>query len=165
MGTIMAILGSYTSARFQFRGTAPRDATWQPPQDTFIKINFDAAILDADWFQILAVSRDVARQWVGLSIRKLWGSPSPVVAEAYAAGLALQLAKTKGWTKVHLEGDCLQVINALNDKNGDRLYRLFSFGAVISACPELFSSFEAFICSFIRRVGNSLARSLAHISL
>lgn len=63
---------------------------------------------------------------------------------------------------MHLEGDCLQVINALNDKNGDRL---FSFGVVISVCPELFSSFEAFICSFIRRVGNSLAHSLAHISL
>lgn len=91
-----------------FGGRYPtRDSTRHPPYDTFIKINFDTAILDADWFQIVAVGRDIARQWVGLFVRKFRGSPSPVVAEAYAARLALQLAKTKGWTKVHLKGDCL----------------------------------------------------------
>lgn len=53
----------------------------------------------------------------------------------------------------------MQVIKALDHRNGNRLY---SFGAVISACVNLFPCFEGFRCSFIWRVGNCLAHALAN---
>lgn len=99
---------------------------------------------------------------MGWLIRKFRGEPLPVVAEAYAARLALQLAKSHGWTHIHVEGDCLEIIQALNDRNGERLQ---VFGSVIDACFELLQSFAAFKFSFIRRVGNCLAPALAYFSL
>lgn len=84
------------------------------------------------------------------------------MAEACAPRLALQLAQKHGWTHPHLEGDCLQVVNALNDRHGERLY---SFGSIISACFAFLRSFTVFQCSFIRRVGNCLAHALAHFPL
>lgn len=56
----------------------------------------------------------------------------------------------------------MQVINALDYRNGNRLY---CFGAVIYACVNLFPCFEGFRCSFILRVGNYLAHALAHFPL
>lgn len=66
----------------------------------------------------------------------------------------------RGWSHVHLKGDCLKVINALNDRSDDNLH---SFGATICACSYLSSSFIVFIYSFIRRSSNCLAHALAHI--
>lgn len=67
-----------------------------------------------------------------------------------------------GWDEVWIEGDCLEVINALNDKDPDCSR---SFSAVISACISFTSYFSSFRASFIRRVGNVLAHSLAHFVL
>lgn len=65
----------------------------------------------------------------------------------------------QGWTHLYLEGDCLQVVNALQDNHGDRFY---SFGSIISACFALFPLFTVLNFSFIRRLGNCLAHALAH---
>lgn len=105
-----------------------------------------------------AIRRGVSIGWV---IQKFQGSPLPVVAEACAARLALQLAQN-GWTPLNLEGDCLQVINELNDRNGKRLH---SFGSIISACFILLRFFTTFKCSFIRRGGICLAHAFAHFPL
>lgn len=67
----------------------------------------------------------------------------------------------RGWSHVHLKGDCLKVINALNDRSDDNLH---SFGATISTCSYLSSSFIVFYYSFIRLSSNCLAYDLAHIS-
>lgn len=157
-------MGSYASARISFTISHPpsRTANWEPSCLPFLKVNFDAAILSSGEYQIVAVGRDFNGVSVGWSIRKFRGSPSPVVAEACAARLALQLARRHGWTHLHLEGDCLQVINALKDQHGERLH---SFGQIISAGFILIPSFTAFNCTFIRRVGNCLAHALAHYPL
>lgn len=142
--------------------SSPLVAKWQPPPDPFIKVNCDAAIYDSGWYQVASVGWDSAGKCVSWSIRKYRCSPSSVVAEACAARLDLHWAKTKGWDKVHLEEGCLQVIKALDHRNGNRLY---SFGAVVSAFFNLFPCFEGFRCSFIPRVGNYLAQALAHFPL
>lgn len=56
----------------------------------------------------------------------------------------------------------MQVINAFNDRDRQGLR---SFDAIISACLELASSFSAFRCFFVRRLGNCFAHALAHIFL
>lgn len=156
-----AYLKSYASARIGFPIATPlaRTATWEPPQQPCVKIIFDAAILASGDYQIAAVGRDFSGVCVGWSIRRFRGSPEPVVAEACAARLALQLAQRHGWTHPLLEGDCLQVVHALQDNHGERLY---SFGSIISACFALFPLFTVLNFSFIRRLGNCLAHALAH---
>lgn len=85
-----------------------------------------------------------------------------MVAEACAARLALLMAREMKWSHIHLEGDCLHVINALNDRYDDCLH---SFGVVVSACVSFTPSFIAFHASFIRRVDNCLAHAFAHFFL
>lgn len=87
---------------------------------------------------------------------------SPEVAKASAARHALTMATELGWTHIQLEGDCMVVVNALNDRSGECLR---SFGAVIKACHDVISHFDVFSCSFIRRTGNCLAHALSHFPL
>lgn len=96
---------------------------------------------------------------MGWLVRKLSGSPTPVEAEASAARFAILMARAKGWSHIHLKGDCLQVVNALND--GDT-QGLRSFDSIISTSIGLSSGFSAFICSFVRRSSNCLAHAFAH---
>lgn len=156
-------LDSFKSAKFVF----PIDSApglldvWKPPDRPFIKINFDAAIYTNGEYRIAAVARDGAGDCVRWKVQKLRGSPAPVVAETCAARLACLLAQQMGWAHVQLEGDSMQVISALNHRDGDNLT---PFSAVISACISLISSFSTFTASFIRRKGNLLAPNLAHIT-
>lgn len=90
------------------------------------------------------------------------GSPSPVVAEASAARLAILMALEKGWTHIHLEGDCLQVINTFKDRD---VQGLRPFEIIVLACIELSSRFSRFTYSFVRRMSNCLAYAFAYLPL
>lgn len=48
---------------------------------------------------------------------------------------AMVMPKEMGWTHIKLEGDCLMIINALNDHTGECLR---PFGVIISARRDLF---------------------------
>lgn len=88
---------------------------------------------------------------MGWSVRSFPGSPASVVGEACAARFAILMATEKGWSHMHLEGDCLQVVNDFNDRDAAGLR---SFDVIISAGLELSSHFTAFRCSFTRRSSN-----------
>lgn len=156
-------LNSFRSARFHFSVESAHlpTADWQAPRDSVIKVNFDAALFKSGTFQVAAVALDADGVCRGWSIRKFLGLPSPVIAEACAARHAILLARDKCWTYIHVEGDCLHVVNAINDRSGDGLC---NFGTIISACVGLSSLFEHFHCYFIRRMVNRLAHELAHFS-
>lgn len=77
--------------------------SWQAPSAPFMKVNFDAGFLSSDSFQVAVVAHDEEGHCLGWSVRKLPGTLSPVVAE--------------GWSHIQLEGDCMQVINAFNDRD------------------------------------------------
>lgn len=94
-------------------------------------------------------------------VQKIHGSPSPAVAEACAARMALLLALELQWSHIEVEGDCIQVINALKDHSD---YFLQPFGAVVSACLSFIPSFVEVQFSFIRHMGNCLAHTLAYLS-
>lgn len=91
--------------------------SWQAPPAPFMKVNFDAGFLSSDSFQVAVVAHDEEGHCLGWSVRKLPGTLSPVVAEASAARHAILMAIEKGWSHIQLEGDCMQVINAFNDRD------------------------------------------------
>lgn len=157
-------LNSYKSARFvsPVKGRLEQAVSRKPHDAPFIKINFDAAVYDSNIYQLAAVARDETWTCLKWRIKKLRGSPSPVGAEACAARLAILLAHEMGWPSIHLEGDCLQVINSFNDQDNECLQ---PFAAVISSGSFFISSFSSFTASFIRRAGNSFAHALAHLLL
>lgn len=157
-------LASFSSGWVHFQvPTQPEfQSAWRQPRAPIMKINFDAVVFEDGVFQLGCVARDhtgVCRRW---TVRRARGLVSPEVAEAYAAREAMVMAKDMGWTKVHFEGDCLVVVNALKDRNEEsfRPYRV-----IVSACQELLSDFDFFYASFIRRTGNCLAHAFAHFSL
>lgn len=157
-------LDSYSSAIFTFpiRSPAPPIRPWQPPPAPFIKINFNAGFPTSTSHQIAAVARDSDHCCVGWAVRRLQGSPAPVVAEACAARFAIHMTLEKGWTHVHLEGDCLQVINTFKD---GKSHGLSEFEVIVSASIGLASRFSNFACFFIRRLSNCLAHVFSHIVL
>lgn len=136
-------LNSYASARISFplQAKVSGRVSWQLPTALFIKINFEVAFLHSDSFQVAGVARNSEGLCLGWSVRKLPGAPSPVIAEATATRHAILLAIEKGWTHIHLEGDCLQVIKTFKDR--DR-HGLRSFDSIISAALGLLSNFSAF---------------------
>lgn len=74
---------------------------------------------DSGEYQIAAVAREAEGSCLRWRVKKLCGSLSPVVAKACAARLAFLLAQEMGWSHINLEGDCLHVIIALNDRDED----------------------------------------------
>lgn len=120
-------LNSYSSACFVFPlQTRPPAATgWQPPRAPFVKINFDAAVYDTNSVQVAAVARDSEGLCMGWSVHTCHGSPAPVMAEASASRHTILMAVERSWTHIHLEGDCIPIINALNDRTGDGRWTTF----------------------------------------
>lgn len=76
------------------------------------------------------------------------------MAEACAARFAINMALEKGWTNIHLEGDCLQVDNAFKDGGASGMR---PFEVIIAASIDLATRFSSFSVSFIRRSSNCLA--------
>lgn len=62
---------------------------------------------------------------------------------------------------VIIEGDCSQVISAIQNRLKDPL---LSVGAIITHLLQLSSSFSRFSSSFVRWSGNRLANVLVHFS-
>lgn len=86
----------------------------------------------------------------------------PTAGEARAGVHAASFALVHGWSSVELEGDCIQVINAIKEGDPDNLS---DAGTFIADLASFRSSFIYFSCSFIRRSGNALAHSLTHLDL
>lgn len=145
-------LDSFKSARISFliSSTPHVAAEWQCPRAPSVKINFDAAVYETGDYQVAAVTRNPDCECLRWRIQKLHGMPYPVVAQEM------------GWSYIHLERDCLQVMNTFKDRSEDCLQ---SHGFVVSACFPIISSFSSFQVSFIHRVGNCLAHALAHFHL
>lgn len=63
------------------------------------------------------------------------GCPRPVDGESLAIYYGLCMARDKGWSKVMIESDCLQVINCLSTDS-------VSFGAIVESCLAFRSFFQ-----------------------
>ncbi|XP_012834550.1 PREDICTED: uncharacterized protein LOC105955379 [Erythranthe guttata] len=88
----------------------------KPPPVGAVKLNFDAGFpMDKNFFSAAAVARDCAENCLGWKVEKIPDKLRPVEGEAVAALKAIYLAKGRGWRDIVLEGDCIQLIQALGN--------------------------------------------------
>lgn len=71
---------------------------------------------------------------------------------------AIQIAKRAGLTKVHLEGDCVNVINALTGSLGSIRWKN---NTIIRDCNELLKVFNNWVIRYVPRGTNCVADLLA----
>ncbi|XP_074314331.1 uncharacterized protein LOC141649543 [Silene latifolia] len=132
---------------------------WRPAAEGYIKINVDAGIKEEEGVSTGAVCRDVrGRVLWGLTVERdvVW---DPRFAEAAAVLDGLQEARARGFQRVMLESDCLQVIDALREKRNGRS----SFSLLIADILHLCNSFSSVIWSHTSRINNMVAHALAHV--
>ncbi|GMP35822.1 hypothetical protein CsSME_00008131 [Camellia sinensis var. sinensis] len=119
---------------------------WVAPIDGFYKVNFDGAV-----FNHLKA--------VGVGRIDCWGDAN--CAEAFAAQRAVHFAMDLGILDVHLEGDSLNIIRAL--QAADPL--LCSYGHVLQDAIAKGRCFRKWNVSHTPRLGNRVAHSLAQLAL
>ncbi|XP_026399837.1 uncharacterized protein LOC113295727 [Papaver somniferum] len=123
-----------------------------------IKVNFDASFINSSTCSGWALmARDFAGNCDGLR----GGADSaidPEQAEAKALLNAVLWAKQKGWTRVHLEGDCLNVINAVN---GSHTAVKLTTQNLINDAIDILNSFPVWLCTHVHRDANHVADSIA----
>jgi hypothetical protein len=84
---------------------------WRPPEDDYVKINTDASIsLEA----FKGGAGGVARSSTGFT--GAWSKPypgitDPMIAKALALRDGVIFAKLRGFSRVVMEVDCLEVVN------------------------------------------------------
>lgn len=130
---------------------------WQPPLDDWVKVNFDAHVATANRRGLGIVIRDKVGKILLAVVRSLNANWSPEVSEAAAALYGVELTVRFGYRCVHLEGDAINVVRAIDQ-------RLDGMSPIHLIYEKLFSylyRFDGFCCTFVSRNGNSLAHSIA----
>ncbi|XP_012844873.1 PREDICTED: uncharacterized protein LOC105964912 [Erythranthe guttata] len=156
-------LNTYKAA--QIRVTDSKEnthpAVWKPPEHGKIKINFDVAFPKEKDYYVLA---NVARDWQGKCLwwhaKIIQGRPKVVEGEAHAALHAISKEHELGSSAVTLEGDNLQIMTALRERNASEA----SFGAIIDESLRISSLFNSCNFAFVKRSGNLLAHAIATTS-
>lgn len=103
------------------------------------------------------VGRDSTGSIVAWQRRRVPYIRNPEIGEVLAARQAASLAMELGIRHVVIEGDCLNVIRALQD-NVEDFSAIGSFLQDIKHCCSFFTSFSF---AFVPRSGNTLAHSLS----
>jgi hypothetical protein len=93
---------------------------WRPPDRDVVKINTDAGISLEDR---KGGGGGVARShnaFLGAWSKPYDGVTDPLVAESLAVRDGIIFAKLRGYPKVILETDCLELVNLWNNRHGSR---------------------------------------------
>ncbi|XP_059441986.1 uncharacterized protein LOC132174332 [Corylus avellana] len=125
-------------------------------------MNWDASIAkDIDWMGLGMVLRDEQRIVVLAAYSKTFvGNLDVLTAKARAGLIALQVCKSLGFTKIHLEGNAQGVISAINSRHPD----WSSIGMLVEDFKLKLQSLQQWQLSFVRREGNQAAHTLANLA-
>jgi hypothetical protein len=89
---------------------------WRPPPQNTYKVNWDAALDSVNQrMGVGVIVRDHMGRVIAARSTTVEFSSEPVVAEAIAALHAAEFSRDLGLPKIILEGDSLQVVNAVQD--------------------------------------------------
>ncbi|XP_074303350.1 uncharacterized protein LOC141637829 [Silene latifolia] len=141
------------------RGTRPGEVRgWQKPSHGLVKINVDAGVKEGDEMGIGVVCRDEngTVQWGWAKRRR--EEFTARVAEAEAVLVGLQLAKRMKVRDICVEGDCKELIEALQHGHTGRS----DFHVVIEEINLFCRNFNSVFWSFSSRNFNLIAHELAH---
>ncbi|MBA0837577.1 hypothetical protein Goarm_009723 [Gossypium armourianum] len=132
--------------------------SWRPPNDGFVKINFDASFLQDLSLAVTAVMvRNHKGEIVGTETYLLNDVADPFVAEARACERALIFSHTLGLQRLVVEGDALLVIKSIRNREvGKSIIR-----SIVYHIQQLDRSFEEVTYTFVPREGYEAAHALA----
>ncbi|KAL0328269.1 UNVERIFIED_CONTAM: hypothetical protein Scaly_2259500 [Sesamum calycinum] len=136
-------------------------ALWRPPENGFVKINYDTALfLDTGDFGICVIARDHKGNCLAWLSQRLHRTISPELAEAWAARATIDLGIRFKWDKIIIEGDCANLGKQLVDRKGYSSSMEVLIHDIFALCPRFLS------CSFslVRRQGNCVAHSAVNFA-
>jgi hypothetical protein len=144
--TVSDQLGAFISANQHIRAQPLGNrrvppSHWTKPPQGFVKINWDAAV-DSNRKRIGfgVIVRNHEGDVLAMISETMGSSPDPVTAEALAARRAVEVSHMLGLRKIILEGDALQIVQALRLTDGGRC----SYGLLIEDMQQLLRRFSEF---------------------
>jgi hypothetical protein len=93
---------------------------WRPPDDTWVKINTDAGVSVEDRKSGAGGIVRNPSGFVAAWSKPLPGITNPLIAEAMALREGVFFAKLRGFPRVIIEVDCLEIVNLWNSHAGSR---------------------------------------------
>lgn len=123
------------------------EGRWQPPDEGWVKLNVDGGCVEGLGACVGAVIRGeegIAKLAAAWKVEDRW---EPIIAEAKAVLLGMQVAIEFGYRKVIVESDCLHLINAISshERGGNSLH------LIIDDIVHASNLFESVSWSFVRR--------------
>ena len=144
------------------RATHTAQSHWRPPPREVVKVNFDGATCSLEKSSgVGVVVRDMNGLVLASCAKRIHQSVKAVEIEAMAAATALSFAKDLGFQRLILEGDSLEVIQALLE----RTETLTPTGLLLEDVRSLSQNFDLLLYSHTKRDGNAVAHSLAKYAL
>ncbi|XP_012855093.1 PREDICTED: uncharacterized protein LOC105974524 [Erythranthe guttata] len=135
--------------------------SWVRPEMNVVKINFDAAINKVDGVcGIGVIARTNLGECVGWNSRCIKQSLDPTAAEAQAAFMAVEMARTNNWRRIVIEGDSMEVICAVCEPAISEATN----GNIIEDIKRKRGWFEHFQIQHIFREANQVAHEIAALS-
>jgi ribonuclease HI len=160
-------LGAFMSANQHVRAQSSGNRRepqpqWTKPPQGFAKVNWDAAV-DSNRKRIGlgVIVRNHEGDALAMISETMGSSTDPVTAEALAARRAVEVSHMLGLRKIILEGDALQIVQALQSTDGGK----YSYGLLIEDMQQLLRRFSEFSVQFVRREANGAAHKLARLAL
>ena len=131
---------------------------WEPPPPSQLKVNFDGAVFrETEEAGLGVVVRDSHGKVLASLAEKIKFPSSSNEVEALAAVQAITLAMDLNLPSFIVEGDSEVVISALRKEEES----FSSFGHLLFSIKHYLAFCNCFSFSHTRRLGNSLAHSLA----
>ncbi|XP_059442109.1 uncharacterized protein LOC132174476 [Corylus avellana] len=135
---------------------------WEKPPFGRYKVNWDVAIdHNLQYMGFGAIIRDHNGSVCAAKCLKVEGIQEPVVGEAQAALAAVEFSRELGYQDVILEGDSLQVVQALKEEG----INWRSYGQIVDDARVLLGTCRSWMVHHMRRGANQAAHSLAKESL
>jgi ribonuclease HI len=132
--------------------------TWLKPPAGALKCNIDTACYkDQNIYCVAACIRDAQGRFVRAYVKRFEGCPEIAEAEAMGVCEALQWMHNSHMSNIHVETDCLQVVQAIKTNSRD----CTEFGNIISMCRSLINMNQNCQVSYVRRQANRAAHDLA----
>jgi ribonuclease HI len=130
---------------------------WRPPDDDIVKINTDGGLsLEARKGGAGGVARSKST-YLGAWSKPLLGITDPLIAEALALREGVLFAHLRGFQKVVMETDCLEVVDLWNSRHGSRS----TVTPILQDIGELALNFTLFVIQHVSRSANHSAHLCA----
>ncbi|KAL2937080.1 TBC1 domain family member 9 [Bienertia sinuspersici] len=163
VGKAIGIIGEYEKANDKGHDEVLKvhqETKRTPPNESFYKVNSDAAVFDDQRFGLGAVMRDQIGEVMAATCLQMEGTFSPDIAEARAVRHAIKIAWEAGFRKLILESDCIKLVSQLKKGAGD----VTPFGTIVNDILNIAKDCNEVGFSFVRRSGNFVAHHLSKAS-